>query len=99
MNYLCRPDIKTQGGASISFFPNGTRCSNGGECISGKCTGAQEKTLPLCPHTNIRVCPTLSSNRCTSPPWKYRCSFCNGNCRPRSPNRCKDPLDYYSHCK
>jgi hypothetical protein len=99
MNYLCRPDIKTQGGASISLFPNGTRCGHGGECISGKCTGAQEKTLPLCPRTNIRVCPTLSSNRCTSPPWKYRCSFCNGNCRPRTPNRCKDPLDYYSHCK
>jgi hypothetical protein len=90
-NNQCSNQITTQKNIPISHLPDGLKCNDGGVCINGTCT--KQKT---CPYKNIKQCPKLSKAKCLKYYW--RCSYCNNKCIARTPNRCKDPLNYYNNC-
>lgn len=50
--------------------------------------------LVACPLMNVKICPRLNRLRCEGA-WRFRCAFCNGKCRAKTPRRCRDREDFY----
>lgn len=96
----CIDSLQTQiSKVFISYLPDNAPCANGkGVCRDGLCSVSASNSIP-CPMVNIKQCPKQSKIDCLyKSPWRYRCYYCNGKCRARSPRKCRDRDDYYDQC-
>lgn len=94
-------NVSQNNGSGMQPRPS-SQPNNGTAAVVGLNKSIPPTTNPTlrCPFLNIEVCPTLGVGMCTkSPVWRYRCSFCNGKCRARTPNKCMDRDDFYSLCE